>query len=537
MKKSFAFNNRKGQKIELLENKHKQGIFEKGIRNIKDLLAPAAIYRNSPDDLEIDGLYSRSFVINGYPNSTYVGCLRDLFDYEVDMDVAIYIEPADERSALMELTAEITKAETQLRSDKERGKIDNITVLEAKINKLVQQRIKLEQNIETMFYCAIFGTLYESSIGKLNKEMQKLDNKLIGNRIKIMPLYLRQDDAYKTVLPYGKCYINDFFRNINTGALTGIFPFYNAEISHPNGTFMGINIATATPIYLDWYNKNYLDNANGFLFGKSGSGKTYLVSLLTLRSCIDGIHTAIIDVESEYGKVTRAVGGIIVKFEPMEKFKLNFFDIEAEEVLSDDGMPTGSWIVNIKDKCANALNLIAVMSQGLLTPDMQSGVSYVLMKMYSDFNITENPDSLYESLPGSEFDEKTGKFRYDKFRKKMPQMTDFYNGLLKYAKETNDERFYKLADSMKIFVNGGIYDMFDCQTTMDIDFMKVLVITFDVSKLEENLLRPIGMYIALNWIWEKFAKKDVKIKKRILVDRKKHLTHNPIRLETNSLNQ
>ena len=39
-----------------------------------------------------------------------------------------------------------------------------------------------------------------------------------------------------------------------------------------------------------------------------------------------------------------------------------------------------------------------------------------------------------------------------------------------------------------------------------------------VSRLEENILRPIGMYVALSWTWEKFVKKNPQIKKRIVCD-------------------
>lgn len=60
--------------------------------------------------------------------------------------------------------------------------------------------------------------------------------------------------------------------------------------------------------------------------------------------------------------------------------------------------------------------------------------------------------------------------------------------------------------------------MFDCQTSSNIDFKNSPVITFDISQLEESILRPIGMYIALTWTWEKFIKKNPEDKKRIVVD-------------------
>lgn len=509
----------KNREVVIEQKQDQTSVFDKGMRSLKDLLASASIRRTSPDELKVEDKYVRTFVINGYPSSTHIGFLRSLYDYEYDLDVAVYIEPADERNSLMELTKEITVAEAQLATEREAGKITNLTVLQAKRDKLLEQRQRLEQNIENMFYVEVIGGMYADDLKELNKEMQKLDNKMIGARTKIMPLYLRQDDGYKSVLPYGKSYINDFYRNINTAALTGFFPFYNAEISHPGGTFMGINMATATPIFLDWYNKSLLDNANGFVFGKSGSGKTYFVSLLTLRSAIiDGIRTVIIDAEGEYAKVTSAVGGVTIKFEPTEKFKLNCFDIEPEDVIDDEGNITGQRIVNIKSKASDILSLIAVMSQGVMTPDMQSGVSEVISSLYYDKGINENPESLYEESTNGIFNKETGEYRYDKIKKRMPQMTDFYNGLIAYAKKTGKQSFFELADTIKIFVNGGIYDMFDCQTTMNIDFDKVPVVSFDVSKLEENLLRPIGMYIALNWTWETFAKQNVEVKKRILVD-------------------
>lgn len=512
--------NKKSKEQEIiLENDKHENIFIKGYRTIKDLLAPASIERTSPDELKVENKYVRTFVINGYPSTTHIGFLTELFDTETDIDTAIYIEPADDREAQAQLTKEISIAEAQLMADTEKGKISNLTFLQAKRDKLVAQRERLEQNTENMFYVQVIGAMYSDSLKELNKNMQKLDNRLIGSRIKMMPLYLRQDDGYKSSLPYGRTYINDYARNINTGALTGMFPFYNAEISHPGGTFMGINQSTATAIFLDWYNKSLLNNANGFVFGTSGSGKTYFVSLLTLRSAIiDGVRTVVIDAEGEYGKVTNAVGGIVIKFEPTEKFKLNCFDIEAEPVIDDLGNNTGEVIVDIKSKAADILNLIAVMSQGTMTPDIQSGVSEVIKSLYTNIGITENPDSLYTQSERGVFNKETGEYSFGKIKKKMPQMTDFYNGLVAYAKKRKDERFFKLADTLKMFVEGGIYDMFDCQTTMNIDFDKAPVVSFDVSKLEENLLRPIGMYIALNWTWETFAKQHVEVKKRILVD-------------------
>ena len=48
-----------------------------------------------------------------------------------------------------------------------------------------------------------------------------------------MPLHLRQDQGYKSGLPFGKTWLPKNFRNFSSEGLTACFPFYNAEISHP----------------------------------------------------------------------------------------------------------------------------------------------------------------------------------------------------------------------------------------------------------------------------------------------------------------
>ena len=98
-------------------------------------------------------------------------------------------------------------------------------------------------------------------------------------------------------------------------------------------------------------------------------------------------------------------------------------------------------------------------------------------------------------------------------------LTDFNRLLTEFADREQNDNIKRIANSMKMFVKGGIYDLFDRQTSDDlVGFFDKPIICFDVSQLEESILRPIGMYISLTWTWEKFIKKNPKIKKRIICD-------------------
>lgn len=493
--------------------KKKQGeehVLGKGIKTIKDIFAPPSFDRGNENYMKVGNKYVRSFVMNGFPSTVGVGWLDQLFNYEGDMDTAIYVQPADERTALEELTAKITQFEAQYQTEMEKGNIKNSTRLKNIIVQLYEQRERLEQNYENLFHIQIASNLYADSEEDLEKQTQMLDNKLKGRKIYHMPVYLRQDDGYKTVLPFGKSYLPDMYRNFNSGALTACFPFYNSEISHKTGVFLGVNLATMTPVFIDFYDRSVLNNSNLTVFGQAGSGKTFFVSLLTLRSTLKGIRTTIIDPEGEYYKLTKAVGGSHIYIAPDSKTKMNPFDLEEEEEAD------GTRYVDIKNKVADVLNLIGVMA-GELTPEQRSMVSYVITDLYEKMGFTEDPRSLYVTEPY--FDERTGEFYHDGMKKPMPTFSDFHDNLVRLAQEEKNEDLMRLANSLLIFKKGGVYDMFDCQTSPDLaNFKDSPIVTFDISRLEESVLRPIGMYIALSWTWEKFVKKNPHIKKRVLVD-------------------
>lgn len=470
------------------------------------------VKRDDEDHLEIDGKACRSFVVNGYPSLVSIGWLDDIYNFSGEMDTSLHIFPSDERNALNELNKKIIQYKAQLQMELEKGRETQITVLQDKIEKLTIQKQALEQNFENLFHIKIVSTLYEKNKIELDKTSTRFINKINGRRINVSSLYLKQDEGFLSSLPFGLDFLGGKLRNVNTGALTSCFPFYNSEISHKNGVFIGINNATSTPILLDFYDRDILNNGNISVFGQAGSGKSYFLSLLTLRSSLRGIRTVFIDPEGDYEFLTKNTGGNYIKISPdrNESIGMNPFDIEEEwdEELEE-------FIVDLKAKVSDNLNLIAIMVGGL-TQDLKSIVASVLFQMYSEKGITEDPRSLKREEKS--FDSLTGDVLHD-LKKEMPTLSDFHRLLDSEGQRHNNQDIIRIANSLRLFTKGGLYDLFDRQTSKGLEklFNKPIV-CFDVSRLEENILRPIGMYIALTWTWEKFIKKDPTIKKRVICD-------------------
>lgn len=493
-----------------------------GVPTIKDLMAPPSMDRSASDHLVIGNKYVRNFIIAGYPKMIAVGWADAIYNYDGDLDLALHVTPMDERNALDELTNKITQFEAQLATEQEKGSNRNITRLQSQIQELYAERQKVEQNYISIYGIQMIMNLYCDSLDQLNKETQLLDNSLKGRKIKLMPTYLQMDKGYKSALPFGRSWLPKNYRNFSSEGLTACFPFYNAEISHATGVFLGVNLQTATPIYIDFYDRKVLNNGNMTVFGCAGSGKTFLVSLLTMRSALKQIRTVIIDPEGEYRTITESLGGSVIVIAPDSNAFVNPFDIEEEDEVDDEGIPTGSKIVKINEKVADLLNLIGVMA-GSIDNEQRSLISYVISELYSDFGFTEDPRSLYEDevllQSGNEF-------VHHGRKKTMPTFSDFHKKLEEISKLDSNKCLTNVTNALKMYKKGGVYGMFDTQTSPSLqNFKEAPVVTFDVSQLEEGVLRPIGMFIALNWAWEKFAKKNIKQKKRILCDEAWMLTN------------
>lgn len=498
-----------GQDVSLTKNR-----LLNGVPALKDLMAPPAFDRTSPDHLQVGSKYVRNFLVAGFPKQISVGWANSIYNYDGDLDVALHVNPTDERTAMDELTSKITQFEAQLQTEIEKGSNRNVTRLRTQIDDLYQERMKAEQNYISLFSIQMIMNLYTDGLEQLNKESQLLENSLKGHKVKLLPTFLRQDMGYKSALPFGKSWLPRNYRNFNSEALTACYPFYNAEISHPSGVLVGVNDQTQTPIYIDFYNRKLLNSGNTTVFGTTGSGKTFLVSLLTMRSVLKGIRTAIVDPEGDYKDVTRAIGGVNVEICPNGAIP-NPFDLEDEEEVDDYGNSTGKHIVKIRDKISDLLNLIGVMCGGM-EREQESLLSLVLAETYNDFEMTENPDSLYtDDVILNAHNE----FVHHGQKKAMPTLSDFHERLVRFSRQEGNKCLIPIANSLQMFTRTGVYGLFDTQTSPSLANMKdAPVINFNVSQLEDKVLRPIGMYIALTFCWEKFAKKNLAIKKRIVCD-------------------
>lgn len=513
---------KKEQLFQLDEKKEVSNVYEDNIRTVKDAIAPSEITVMSPNTLKVGEHYVRNYVMQGYPSYVRVGWLDSLYNYSGNLDTIVLVEPSDDRASIDQLTKQITSLQAQYEQEAKEGKTSNLIAYSDKIHALEEQRRKIELNYESMYNVGIFSNLTSTDMEDLDRRAEVLEAELKGRRANFLPTNYRMLSGYKTALPLDHNYFKDKLRNFTTGSLVACMPFIRGEICHPDGVYIGLNEYTGNNVMIDFYDKHSVNNTNISIFGRAGSGKTFFTSLLTMRSCLKGIRSAIIDPEGEYSGIARAMGGVVIDMAADSKTMINPFEVSEEEELDNDGKLTGRSIVNLAEKYGDLVDLICICANDV-DQEQKSLISSVIIKLYKNFGITEDPNSLYDKSVTS-FD---GVISPKGKPIRQPQFSDFYNLLHEEIKERIQEdstdpgtlALRKMYNKLGMFCKGGAYPLLDCQSTINVQAIQSApIVSFNVSKLEEGTLRPIGMYIAMSYVWDKIVKRNYSIKKRVIVD-------------------
>jgi type IV secretory pathway VirB4 component len=261
-------------------------------------------------------------------------------------------------------------------------------------------------------------------------------------------------------------------RNMDTTSLATTFPFTSSELTSNEGVLYGINEHNDSLIIFDRFS---LENANAVIFAKSGAGKSFLVKLEALRSLMFGTEIIAIDPESEYKTLAEAVGGEYITFGFQSQAKINPFDLSA--IYEEGENELGLKIIS--------LHSLFKVIMGQLDASQEAILDRALVLTYKMKGITNDPATQ---------------------KNEPPLMEDLYKTLI--GMEEPDAK--NLADRIEKFVKGSFVGIFDQHSNVDI---KNPFTVFSIKELEEAL-RPIAMFIILDYIWTKIKRE---MKKRILI--------------------
>jgi type IV secretory pathway VirB4 component len=381
----------------------------------------------------------------------------------------MFIYPTESKEILDDLKHKIAQMQATIDGDMRAGKVID-PVVQVQLNDAMTLQSELAKGSERFFQFGLYICIPADRKEELDTISKEVDSTLSSLLIVAKSAILEQDHGFLSTMPmfHDKLQV---WRNMDTTSLAMTFPFSTASLTRNEGILYGINQHDGSLIIFDRFT---LENSNSVILGKSGGGKSFLVKLESLRLLMMGVDVIILDPENEYSAACRSMGGEFVEFSATSQYKINPFELPEDSTEPDE----------LQNKILDLHSLLTVML-GEITPTQDALLDRALVSAYQNRGIVPDPTT---------------------FKNPAPYLEDLYKAFL--GMETEEARL--LAERLEKYIRGSAAGIFNQKSTFDI---KNPFTVFGIRDLEENL-RPIAMYIVLDYIWNRIKKER---KRRVLI--------------------
>ncbi|MBI4121411.1 MAG: DUF87 domain-containing protein [Candidatus Ryanbacteria bacterium] len=444
-------------------------IYQSGVLDLKDIIAPTAFEINA-NYVQIGEKYARTIFVFSYPRFLSTGWFSSIINLDKIFDIAMFFHPVDTSLILRKLRKKVAEVQSQISAREEKGLVRD-PMLDTAYHDLESLRDKLSQAQEKLFSFGIYITVYTDTIEDLNKEETEIRSMLEARLVYTRPALFQQKEGITSVFPFcqDELNINSYF---NSSPASSAFPFVSFDLTSNKGILFGINRHNNSLVLFDRF---ALENYNSIMFAKSGSGKSYTAKLEILRSLMFDVDVIVIDPEREYEYLAESVGGRYFNVSLTSKHHINPFDLPVPR---EDESPADV----LRSHIISLVGLFRLMLGGL-TPTEDAVLDRAITETYASKDITVESD----------------------FSKIVaPTLSDMALVL------ANMEGGESLALRIKKYTEGTWAGFINQPTNVNIN---VRLAVFSIRDMEEEL-RPIAMYLIINFIWAAVRRN---LRKRLLV--------------------
>lgn len=436
------------------------------LHDFKDYICPDTI-EVFPDYLKLGEKYVRTLFLKDYASTVNDNVLHATLTLPktacMSLDIKV-MDPAQAKDLLekhlFKVSGDITKWQNN------QNKHDNYTAeipydLKQPRAEAEAQLADIVEHDQNLCYTWVSIMLMADSLEELDADTETVIKNGKKNNIQLMVPKRYQIEAMNTAIPMG-VNLHLMSRLLMTICVATLMPFRTQNIMHKNGVYYGSNPLSKKLITV---NRDNLINQNAFVLGAPGSGKSFItkaeIMSLVLRGDTDVI---IIDPESEYGALVKAMGGELVILDAAKNIHINALDLTAE-YSKEETNP-------IAVKSDFLMSLVARINGGVLTAEEGSIIDRCLTKVYKPY------------IRGG-------------FQGEPPTLVDFKKEL----EQQGDPVSKRLALSIELFTDGSL-NLFAKQSNVDINST---LVCYDILNLGRQL-KPLAMLITLDAIFNRMAK-------------------------------
>jgi len=432
--------------------------FHQGLVNVLDYIAPSA-FSVTPNFIQLENLYARTLFVYSYARYLNTNWLSRVVNLDIQTDISMFIYPLESNEVMADLRRKLTQLQSTEDIEQEKGQIRD-PQLETAISDIEGLRDALSRGEDRLFQFGLYFTFYSTNMEELENLTKQLEALLGGLLIYTKQSLMQQEQGFSSSLPLGNDELH-ITRNLDTASLSTSFPFVSSTLTSNDGILYGVNLHNSSLVLFDRFS---LENANSVVFATSGAGKSFAVKLEALRSLMFGTDVIVIDPENEYERLSQAVGGTYLQLSLNSQERINPFDLPqaSSDERGEDILRTA--VVTIK-------NLVAIMVGGL-SPEEDAILDKAVYETYAIKDITADQKS---------------------HKNEPPLMSDLQAVLGNMTGADN------LVRKLGKYTEGTFAGLFNQPTNIDLNRGFVV---FNIRDLEEQL-RPIGMFLVLNFIWNK----------------------------------
>ena len=464
---------------------------------LKSALAPESIDLTHGSYVVMDGVYHAYLIVpsDGYNHRVVAGWTSILVNAGEGIDVDFFFsrEPKERIQAKLGQQIRINRSRLKDTSDTNTDFDDFESAIRS--GYFLKEGLA---NYEDFYYCNTLVTVTADTLENLEWRISEVRRLMISQDMDIRICRFRQEQALLSILPFCKLDKKLFEaskRNMLTSSAASCYPFTSFEMSDENGILLGVNQHNNSLVIVDIFNSRVYKNANMVLLGTSGAGKTFTLQLIALRMRRKSTQVFIIAPLKghEFLRACNNIGGEFISISPASKQCINVCEIRKQD-LSANQLIDG--VVNENSILAKKIQQLHIFFS-LLIPDINHEerqlLDEALIRTYAKKGITHNNESLIDPD------------HPDRYRE-MPLLGDVYEILME-SPETK-----RMGNILNRLVNGSA-KTFNQHTNVQLDNLYTVL---DISELTGELL-PVGMFVALDYVWDK-AKEDRTKEKAIFID-------------------
>lgn len=459
--------------------------------------------------------YARSFFIRITSGSTAIGMLDDLKirDYHgADVDIAFHVRPVDTRSEIAALERRIQGLKSDLYFERSEGKI---AAMQDEIADLEEKMARLRRELEKSYRVSIQVMISAEDPETLERASRAFVHHIQSRGYSALAADTRQLEALCAMLPTRPDVrvMRDYEMSLESSNVADLIPNRTGGWPQRGGILLGYD-SLRRPVFFDAWDRRYL-NQHMLIIGRSGAGKTHTIMTIAHRSAHIGIRTAIVDWKGEYGDFIEAVGGVYFDLHEKSPHRINPYDLEIVEDAQ------GNEVVDIETAAnfvaAIVYRMIRTYDPNVLTGRVKLFIHDAVRRQYEQRGITSDPASLLRS-------DRPQRFGLRGAYKEMPTLGELYE----IMKKSGDPEVEAAAEMLKPFTRHGrmpSYAIFDGPSTVDLK--DAMIIGFAIHRLDPEHMRPIGLSVAARWIDERFMRRNVRERKRLIIEEAQNLFDDP----------